>query len=244
MKYFFVKMSSNENDEKEEEVVSRISKVYKYNYRYSKEYGFYDPIMCGSIDGTDEKPHDSGIIRAMNTNYQPNKLVQGDAEKILFIGRLSYKTSEEKLRNIFSEFGRLKSVRLVRDVITGHSKGYGFVEFKHRSDAKKAQEESFKLTIDERDVIVEFEHERRLKGWVPRRLGGGFGGFKESGQLRFGSRYKPFGKILTPSHFHHKNDPSSSSSYRESSNKQRSKDKYSKRRDRSRSSSRSHKRHK
>lgn len=35
---------------------------------------------------------------------------------------------------------------------------------------------------------------RTLKGWIPRRLGGGFGGKKESGQLRFGGRSRPFQK--------------------------------------------------
>ena len=92
----------------------------------------------------------------------------------LFIGRINYKTSEDKLR---------------------HSKGYAFIEFKHRSDAKAAHANSYKLNLDGRDLIVEFEHERKLKGWKPRRLGGGFGGYKESGQLRFGGRYKPFGRI-------------------------------------------------
>lgn len=33
-----------------------------------------------------------------------------------------------------------------------------------------------------------------MKGWKPRRLGGGFGGRKESGQLRFGGRARPFQK--------------------------------------------------
>ena len=214
-------------NEENDEVNRRLSKVYEYNYKYAKDYGFYEPVMCGSIDGTDEKPHDNAIVRALNSEYKPNKGVKGEAERTLFIGRLNYKTSEEKLRKTFSKYGSLRNVRLVRDVVTGHSKGYGFVEFKHRSDAKKAHEDAFKLLIDEREVLVEFEHERRLKGWVPRRLGGGFGGFKESGQLRFGGRYKPFGKIFTPAHFHQRLTKSDK------------KETISKRKDRSRSNSRS-----
>ncbi|CAH2068091.1 unnamed protein product, partial [Iphiclides podalirius] len=50
--------------------------------------------------------------------------------------------------------------------------------------------------IDGTEVIVEREAERRLIGWRPRRLGGGFGGRKESGQLRFGCREKPFRKPI------------------------------------------------
>ena len=84
---------------------------------------------------------------------------------------------------------------MVRDIVTGFSKGYAFAEFKHRSDATYAYEKCFRLMVDDRELLVDFEHERNLRGWVPRRLGGGFGGFKESGQLRFGGRYKPFEKI-------------------------------------------------
>ncbi len=32
---------------------------------YSTEYGFYSPLMSGSIDGTDTRPHDRGVIRAV-----------------------------------------------------------------------------------------------------------------------------------------------------------------------------------
>ena len=32
---------------------------------YSREYGFYSPLMSGSIDGTDTRPHDRGVVRAM-----------------------------------------------------------------------------------------------------------------------------------------------------------------------------------
>lgn len=39
---------------------------------------------------------------------------------------------------------------------------------------------------------MDFVNFRTLKGWKPRRLGGGFGGKKESGQLRFGGRARPF----------------------------------------------------
>ena len=180
----------------------KLDKIYKYNYSEVKDYGFYDPLMVGSIDGTDEKPHDHGIVRALNANhYKPNlSNVSSDPHKTLFIGRINYKTSEETLQNVFTRFGSIKSLRLVRDVITAQSKGYAFIEYKHRSDAKKAYHDAFKIIVDDRELLVDFEHDRELSGWVPRRMGGGLGGFKESGQLRFGSRYKPFGKVFRTTH--------------------------------------------
>lgn len=51
--------------------------------------------------------------------------------------------------------------------------------------------------IDGSEIIVEKEVERIMRGWKPRRLGGGFGGRKESGQLRFGCRERPFKKPIS-----------------------------------------------
>ncbi len=87
----------------------------------------------------------------------------------------------------------------MRDIVTGLPKGYAFVEYKHQSDAKYAYEKCHRLIVDDRELIVDLEYERNLEGWIPRRFGGGFGGFKESGQLRFGGRHKPFSKIYQPS---------------------------------------------
>lgn len=41
-------------------------------------------------------------------------------------------------------------------------------------------------------ILVDYERSRGMVGWIPRRLGGGYGGKKESGQLRFGARDRPF----------------------------------------------------
>ncbi len=170
-------------------------------HQFATDYGFYDPLRSGNIDGiSDTNPHDHGIIRALNsTHYKPNLSVKSNPYRTLFIGRINYETDEIDLKKIFERFGTLVSFRLVRDIVTGFSKGYAFAEYKHRRDAKYAHEKCFKLSVDDRVLLVEFEHERDLKGWVPRRLGGGLGGYKISGQLRFGGRYKPFKKPVKSS---------------------------------------------
>ncbi|XP_053313413.1 U11/U12 small nuclear ribonucleoprotein 35 kDa protein [Spea bombifrons] len=156
----------------------------------------YDPLKAGSIDGTDEEPHDRAVQRAMLARYVPNKGVVGDPLLTLFVARLSPQTTEEKLREVFSRYGDIQRLRLVRDFITGFSKGYAFIEYKQENAIMKAHRDANKLVIDQRDVFVDFELERILKGWIPRRLGGGFGGKKESGQLRFGGRDRPFRKPI------------------------------------------------
>jgi len=46
----------------------------------------------------------------------------------LFIGNLSPETTEEDLRNLFSEFGEIVTIKVVKDTVTGDSRGFGFVE--------------------------------------------------------------------------------------------------------------------
>ena len=48
--------------------------------------------------------------------------------KKLFIGNLSSDTSEEDLQALFSEFGTVRSCKLVTDVFSGQCKGFGFIE--------------------------------------------------------------------------------------------------------------------
>ena len=73
---------------------------------------------------------------------------------------------------------------------TGESRRYAFIEYDRERDALAAYDA--RIEVDGRQVKVDFERERLMPGWVPRRLGGGLGGQKESGQLRFGGRFRPF----------------------------------------------------
>lgn len=168
----------------------------------------YDPVRVGSIDGTDTVPHDHGIVRALNATYRPNKGVIGDPLCTLFVARLNYITTESTVEEAFSKFAPVRRVRLVRDVVTGFSKGYAFVEFYDEHTTKRVCRDAVGLVLDDKEVLVDFECERTLPGWVPRRLGGGFGGRKEAGQLRFGGRDRPFRKpiLVAPLQMHGRDD--------------------------------------
>ena len=159
--------------------------------------GIYDPLMAGSIDATDTDPHDHGIIRAMKAKYKPNKDVVGDPHKTVFVARLNPKTDESTIERVFLKHGVIKRLRLVRDIITGFSRCYAFVEYEEHIGADLACRRANKLEIDGCEIFVDYECERILKRWIPRRLGGGFGGKKESGQLRFGGKDRPFRKPIT-----------------------------------------------
>ncbi|MDB9800014.1 RNA-binding protein [bacterium] len=48
--------------------------------------------------------------------------------KKLFIGNLAPSTKEQELQDLFSEFGKVRSLKLVTDVFSGQCKGFGFIE--------------------------------------------------------------------------------------------------------------------
>ncbi|XP_059168730.1 U11/U12 small nuclear ribonucleoprotein 35 kDa protein-like [Physella acuta] len=156
----------------------------------------YDPLKAGSIDGTDEYPHDRAISRALQSNYRPNKYVKGDPERTIFVGRLSPHTTEDSLKMCLKQFGTIINVRLVRDIVTGFSKCYAFIEFEDKYQARNCVRSGHPCMVDDHNVLLEMEKERILKGWIPRRFGGGLGGKRESGQLRFGGRDRPFRKPI------------------------------------------------
>ncbi|KAJ8734436.1 hypothetical protein PYW08_013686 [Mythimna loreyi] len=164
---------------------------------YKKYATEYDPIKIGSIDGTDTEPHDRALLRALRAPYTPNKLVKGDPTTTLFVGRLNPRTTEDTIKAEFGKLGRIVSCRIVRDIVTGKSKQYAFIQYEHVVSVDRALNEMQKEYIDGAELILEREAERRLVGWRPRRLGGGFGGRKEAGQLRFGCQDRPFKKPIT-----------------------------------------------
>ncbi|XP_053690239.1 U11/U12 small nuclear ribonucleoprotein 35 kDa protein-like [Sabethes cyaneus] len=172
--------------------------------RYARET--YDPIRVGSIDGTDEFPHDRALVRAMEATYKPNHKVVGDPYHTVFVGRLDYAVSEKRLRELFERCGTIVRCRLVCDIETGLSRGYGFVEYSRRKYAKRAIEEMHGRTVNGKAILVDEEWERRLKGWKPRRLGGGFGGMKKSQQLRFGCKDRPWKEPMGGQKYTSKNE--------------------------------------
>ncbi|XP_059653013.1 U11/U12 small nuclear ribonucleoprotein 35 kDa protein-like [Cornus florida] len=164
----------------------------------------YHPIQTGSIDGTDIHPHDNAVYRALLCSsaglYDPfgDPKVTGDPYCTIFVGRLSHFSTEETLHKAMSKYGKVKNLRLVRHIVTGASRGYAFVEFETEREMRRAYEEAHHSFIDDSEIIVDYNRQQLMPGWIPRRLGGGLGGKKESGQLRFGGRERPFRAPLRP----------------------------------------------
>ncbi len=58
----------------------------------------------------------------------------------IYVGNISYDTSEEDLRNAFGAFGEVDSAKIITDRDTGRSKGFGFVEMPDQGNGESAIE--------------------------------------------------------------------------------------------------------
>ncbi|XP_003485315.1 U11/U12 small nuclear ribonucleoprotein 35 kDa protein [Bombus impatiens] len=162
---------------------------------YAKKY---EPLKAGSIDGTDTEPHDKAISRAMQAHYEPPHGLKSKPERTLFVARFGPKITKHDLKEFFSRYGEVVSAKVIVDVVTGLSQGYGFIEMRNEDEARRVIRRCVDATLKGYQIFIDYECGRTLHGWKPRRLGGGFGGKKGSGQLRFGGRDRPFKKPIVP----------------------------------------------
>lgn len=94
--------------------------------------------------------------------------------KKLYVGGLSYGTSEDTLKSTFSQAGAVDSATIIMDKMTGRSKGFGFVEMSSDDDAAKAIEMFNGKELEGRRLTV--NEARPMTDRPPRREGGGYGG--------------------------------------------------------------------
>jgi RNA recognition motif-containing protein len=94
--------------------------------------------------------------------------------KKLYVGNLSYNTTEDGLRNLFSGFGSVASAKIIFDRETGNSKGFGFIEMSTDEEASAAIEGTNGREFDGRQLRVNEAMDK------PRRDRGGAGGYNSN----------------------------------------------------------------
>jgi len=82
-------------------------------------------------------------------------------EKKLYVGNLSYDTTEDALKELFSQAGTVTSVSIIVDKFSGKPKGFGFVEMSSEEEAKKAIEMFNGKELDGRNIVVNEARPRR-----------------------------------------------------------------------------------
>ena len=97
-------------------------------------------------------------------------------ETKIYVGNLSYETTEDDLRTLFAQAGTVASVALIKDRDTGQSKGFAFVEMSNQSEAEKAIQTFNGYTLSNRPLKVNLARPRE-----ERSFGGGGGGYGRGG---------------------------------------------------------------
>jgi RNA recognition motif-containing protein len=89
-------------------------------------------------------------------------------ETKLYIGNLSFSTTEEGLRSLFAQAGEVQAVDLIKDRDSGRSKGFAFVTMGNQTEAEKAISLFNGTMFDDRSIKVNFA--RPKEETVPRRI--------------------------------------------------------------------------
>ena len=89
----------------------------------------------------------------------------------LYVGGLSYDTTEDQLTEAFAKFGTVESAKVIKDRYSDRSKGFAFVEMSSNSEAQKAMQGLNGTVLDGRSIRVDHAQERPERG-----AGGGGGG--------------------------------------------------------------------
>ena len=76
-------------------------------------------------------------------------------EKKLFVGSISWDTTDEGLKEFFSQVGTVEEAVIIRDRVSGRSKGFGFVTMSTEEEAQKAIEELDGKELDGRPIKVD-----------------------------------------------------------------------------------------
>ncbi|MBD3373310.1 MAG: RNA-binding protein [Candidatus Coatesbacteria bacterium] len=81
--------------------------------------------------------------------------------KKLFVGSLSWDTTDETLRTAFASYGEIAEAKVITDRDTGRSRGFGFVTFEDEQDAERAKQELDGSMLDGRNIHVDEARERK-----------------------------------------------------------------------------------
>ncbi len=114
----------------------------------------------------------------------------------IYVGNLSWQMTDEDLRTLFEQYGSVTSAKIVKDKVSGRSKGFGFVEMPDDNESQNALSSLYETEVLGRKIIVNEAQPKPQNGgggggYKKRSFGngggsGGGGGYKKGGFNRGG----------------------------------------------------------
>ncbi|MBC7812827.1 MAG: RNA-binding protein [Burkholderiales bacterium] len=108
--------------------------------------------------------------------------------KKLYVGNLSYNTTESQVRDLFAQVGEIAEVTLITDRQTGSPKGFGFVSMETEEAAQEAIKRFNGYSLDNRTLTVNEARPREERSGGGGGGGGGYGGGGGGGGYGGGNR--------------------------------------------------------
>jgi cold-inducible RNA-binding protein len=93
----------------------------------------------------------------------------------LYVGNISFKATEDDVRDLFSQSGEVVSVKLIKDAATGRLRGFGFVEMATNEEAQKAISQLNGNAFMDRNIVVNEAKPQERQDRGHSREKGGFG---------------------------------------------------------------------
>ncbi|MGZ5253916.1 MAG: RNA recognition motif domain-containing protein [Flavitalea sp.] len=93
----------------------------------------------------------------------------------IYVGNLSWQMTDENLRTLFEQYGSVTSAKIIKDKVSGRSKGFGFVEMPEDAEAQNALSSLYDFEVLGRKIIVNEAQPKPAGTGGP----GGGGGFKK-----------------------------------------------------------------
>ncbi len=78
----------------------------------------------------------------------------------IYVGSLSYDVTEDEVRDVFSPYGEISSISIIKDKFSGKSKGFGFVEMPNQAEAEEAIKVLNESEMKGRNIKVNEAHPR------------------------------------------------------------------------------------
>lgn len=72
----------------------------------------------------------------------------------IYVGNLAFSVEEDELKDTFTEFGNVASVKIITDRFSGKSRGFGFIEMENKDDVEKAISEANGALLQGKAIIV------------------------------------------------------------------------------------------
>jgi RNA recognition motif-containing protein len=99
-----------------------------------------------------------------DTRSRAGVIMRRKMESKLYVGNLSYSTTEDELRTLFMQAGTVTSVALIKDRDSGRSKGFAFVEMGNQAEAQKAISMFNGHSMGDRELRVSIAQPREERG--------------------------------------------------------------------------------